>query len=108
MKGFSLFFETAKVTMKDVTNDAVRRVLSALPPRLKGRWLHLDQIHKILREGGFPLLPPHVLRNAMMGARGSLESAAERPRLAVGCVLSAYVRTKWTKHETKKEKERRP
>jgi hypothetical protein len=63
--------------MADGCTSAVQHLLRHLPNNLHGLWLEVNQLHDILKRGGFPLLPKSVVVKCM---RGNREDIPQRDR----------------------------
>jgi hypothetical protein len=57
---FPSYNNTHHQTMADGCTSAVQHLLRHLPNNLHGLWLEVNQLHDILKRGGFPLLPNSV------------------------------------------------
>jgi hypothetical protein len=53
----------------DQCSAAVQDLLLLLPENLKGLWLNVSELHGILKQGGFSLLPKSVVVNCLKGNR---------------------------------------
>jgi hypothetical protein len=49
--------------------SAIRHLLQHLPDNFHGLWLDVNQLHNILKHGGFPLLPKSVVVKSLRGNR---------------------------------------
>jgi hypothetical protein len=54
-------------------SHAIGKLLRHLPDNLHGLWLEVNQLHNILKLGGFPLLPKSVVAKCLKANRESIQ-----------------------------------